>query len=288
VALPLGDASPPAGNLPLGAGPTSVPRNRDLEQAVLAVFRDLPAGASAVFQNLGGPDRVELNPLVQVPAANTIKLPIMIEVLREEQAGLISLDDQQTITRQRVVGGTGVLQNQIGRTLTTRAVLETAIAFSDNVGGNVLLNVVGIPNVNATMQNLGYSQTRVSRPFMDSDDQRRGLDNISSARDMTAMLQAIYEGKLISPAASAEMLRMLRLRGRQTDPALDYVGRRLSPRPTIAHLNGSFTGVRNETAIIEGDGRAYILTIFLRGQTDETAAEDAIARASAEVWNAMR
>jgi hypothetical protein len=80
---------------------------------------------------------------------------------------------------------------------------------------------------------------------------------------------------------------MLRLRGQQTDPVLDYVGRRLTPRPTIAHLNGSFTGIRNEAAIVEQDGRAYVLTIFLRGQIDEAAAEEAIARASEQVLGAV-
>ncbi len=131
------------------------------------------------------------------------------------------------------------------------------------------------------MRTLGYPQTRLARPFMDLDAQRRGLDNLTSARDMTAMLQAIYEGKIISPAASAEMLRLLRLLGLQNDPGLDYIGRRL--KPSIAHLNGSFTGIRNEAASIEAEGRRYILTVFLRGQPDESAAEDAIARASEQV-----
>ncbi len=290
---PIGTGAPPpttplVGVPPSGLSPTTAPRNRELEQAVLAAFQGLPPGASAVFQNLNGPDRVELDPIVQVPSASVIKLPIMIEVLRQEAEGTISLDAQHTITRQRVVGGTGILQNQVGRTLTTRELLEIAIAYSDNVGGNLLVNVVGMPNVNNTMRTLGYPQTRLARPFMDLDAQRRGLDNLTSARDMTAMLQAIYEGKVISPAASAEMLRLLRLRGLQNDPTLDYVGRRLSPRPSIAHLNGSFTGIRNEAAIIETEGRPYILTIFLRGQSDESAAEDAIARASEQIWHAVR
>ena len=65
------------------------------------------------------------------------------------------------------------------------------------------------------------------------------------------------------------------------------VGRRLSPRPTIAHVNGAFTGIRNEASIIEQDGRAYVLTLYLRGQNNEQAAEVAIARASEQILNVV-
>jgi beta-lactamase class A len=287
----LAKAAPPNAAAPAAAPPaaSSTPaRNRELEQAVLTSFEGLPRGASAVFQSLNGPERVELDAVVQAPAASTIKLPIMIEVMRQAQEGMVSLNEPHTITRDRVVGGTGVLQNQVGRTLTMREVLETAITRSDNVGGNLLVGIVGMQSVNQTMRSLGYPQTRISRAFMDTEAQRRGLENLTSARDMAAMLQAIYEGSLVSPAASAEMLRMLKVRGEQNDRGLDFIGRRLNPRPTIAHLNGSFTGIRNEAAIVEQDGRAYVLTIFLRGQTDEAAAEEAIARASEQIWNAVR
>jgi serine/threonine-protein kinase len=282
-----GPAHAAAALVPTGAPPTAVAANPVLERAVAGVFERLPNGSSAVFQNLTGPERVEHDAVVQVPAASTIKLAVMIEVMRQEYETLIAWDQQYTITRNMVVGGTGVLQNQVGRTLTTRELLETAIVESDNVAGNQLVRLVGIPNVNETMRALGFAETRLGRPFMDLEAQRRGLDNQSSARDAAGMLQRMYEGRLVSPAASEEMLRLLRLRGERTEPNLDYIGRRLAPRPTIAHVNGTFTGVRNEVALIEQDGRAYVLTLFLRGQGNEQAAEAAIARASEQIRNAV-
>jgi serine/threonine-protein kinase len=270
-----------------GPGPTAPAVNRALEQSVAGVLERLPSGSSAVFQSLRGPERVEHDAAVQVPAASTVKLAVMIEVMRQEHERLISWDQPHTITRNMVVDGTGVLQNQVGRTLTTRELLETAIVESDNVAGNQLVRLVGMPNVNETMRVLGFADTRLGRPFMDVEAQRRGLDNQFSARDAAGILQQIYEGRLISPAASEEMLRLLRLRGERTEPTLDYIGRRLSPRPTIAHVNGSLAGVRNEAAIIEQDGRAYILIILLRGQNNEQAAEAAIARASEQIRTAV-
>jgi beta-lactamase class A len=272
----------PATLVALAATPTPE-ANRAQEQAVAAVFGQLPPVAAAVYRNLSGPERAELDAAVQVPAASTIKLPIMIEVFRQVEAGRLTLSQAHTVTRNQVVGGTGILQNQVGRTLSTLELVETSLIYSDNVGGNMLTNLVGMESVNATMRELGFTQTRLARQFMDLEAQRRGLDNLTSAGDMAEMLSRIHRGQLVSPAASAEMQRILRLRGERREPGLDFLGRHLSPRPNLAHLNGTLAGVRNEAGIIEANGRAFVLTILLRGQTNEPGAEEAIARAAASI-----
>ena len=49
------------------------------------------------------------------------------------------------------------------------------------------------------------------------------------------MLARIKGSDLISREASTEMLRILELRGRRTDPSLDFIGRHLvsCPRNTV-------------------------------------------------------
>ncbi len=101
------------------------------------------------------------------------------------------------------------------------------------------------------------------------------------------MLRDIYLGQLIGPSASAEMMRILRLRGEQTGPALDSMGQKLIPRPDIAHISGNLVGVHNDAGIIQSAGHAYLLSIFLHNQTDDSAAQDAIADASAEIFAAV-
>ena len=267
--------------------PAPVTQDPALDQAVMGIFQGLPSGASAVFWNLTGPGKAEMNATAQVPSASTIKLPLMIEVLRQAEQGRISLTQQHTITDDMVVGGTGILQGQVGRTLTTQQVLETTITYSDNVGANLLLDVAGMENVNSTMQQLGFPSTRFARRLMDVEAQRRGLENMTSARDLAEMLRRIYLGQLISPSTSAEMMRILRLRGQQTGPALDSLGTRLSPRPDIAHISGNLVGVHNDAGIIQSGGHAYLLSIFLHDQRDDSAAQEAIGDASARIFSAV-
>jgi beta-lactamase class A len=122
---------------------------------------------------------------------------------------------------------------------------------------------------------------------MDTAAQQRGLENLTTARDMSDMLTRIYRGQMISDSASREMLRILTLRSARTDPAFDYLGRQLVPRPTIAHLNGTLTGVRDDAGIIEDQHKAFVVAIFTRGQQDESGAEDAIASATHRISDAL-
>src|SRR5204862_536345 len=82
---------------------------------------------------------------------------------------------------------------------------------------------------------------------------------------------------LASPQASAEMLRMLEMRGEIRDPSLDFLGRRLNPRPTIAHLNGTLDGVRNDAGIVDLGTSSALVVILLHDQANESPAEDAVA-----------
>ena len=249
-----------------------------------AIFARLPKPSNAAFESLVSREHAELDSQAEVPSASIIKLPIMIATLRQIGAGKLSASTPLTVQRDQVVGGSGVLQGQVGRTLTTTELLETTLSYSDNTGGNMLTDAIGgLAVVNATMAELGFEHTHMRRRLMDTQAQQRGLENTVSAADVVNMLKQIWSGDLLSKADSAEMLRILRLRGKITDPSLDFVGRHLTPRPTIAHLNGTLAAVRNDAAIIELSKSPFIVVMLLHDQHNEPAAEEAIARSTAAI-----
>jgi beta-lactamase class A len=224
---------------------------------------------------------VEIDSQAAVPAASTIKLPLMITVFRAIEDGRVSSTQRHTVRSADVVGGAGVLQAQVGRSLTTIELLETTLLYSDNTGANMLVNGIGgLDAVNSSMAALGYDHTRMRRAMMDFDAQRAGLENTTSAAELADMLWRIYHRTLITRGSSEEMLRILRARGRVTDVSLDFVGRRLRPRPSIAHLNGTLPGIRNDAGIIEYERSRFIVVILLHRQPNESAAEQSIADAA--------
>jgi beta-lactamase class A len=264
------------------------PADDRLAAQVRAILARLPPQRTAVFQSLTRSVRVDLDSAAEVPSASTIKLPLMIATYRQIEAGKLSLTQRFTVRADQVVGGAGVLQGQVGRSLTLMSLLETTLTYSDNTGSNMLIDAVGgLDVVNATMADLGFQHTHMRRLLMDVRAQARGLENTTSAADLSEMLLRVRSGELISPEASADMLRILELRGRQTDPSLDYLGRHLLPRPALAHLNGTLDHVRNDAGIVELEDRPFILVALLHDQPNDTAAEEAIARAAADIRAAV-
>jgi beta-lactamase class A len=260
-----------------------------LADQIKAVLERMPQPRTATFQSLSSPLQVDLDAHTEVVSASTIKLPLMISIYHEIAAGHLSSTQRFTVTAADVVGGAGILHGQVGHSLTTTELLETTLTYSDNTGGNMLLNAIGgLEVVNTTLAGLGFAHTHVQRMLMDTAAQARGLENTTSAADLATMLTQIKRGDLISPEASAEMLRILELRGRQTDPSLDFLGRHLAPRPTIAHLNGTLVHVRNDAGIVELPDQPFVFVALLHDQTNDTVAEEAIARAAADVTALIR
>jgi beta-lactamase class A len=261
-----------------------------LEEQIKRILDKLPKQRTAVFQSLARPPvRVDLDAQTEVPSASTIKLPLMIAVYHEIEAGRLTPTERHTVRKDQVVGGAGVLQGQVGLSLSTTELLETTLTYSDNTGANMLIEAVGgLKVVKDTMEELGFQQTHMQRLLMDVQAQERGLENMISAADLASMLMQIDKGALISRAASAEMLRILELRGRKTDPSLDFLGRHLVPRPTIAHLNGTLVNVRNDAGIVELGNQRFILVALLHDQGNDAAAEEAIAHAAEDVSAAVR
>src|SRR5207244_10129874 len=114
-------------------------------------------------------------------AASTIKLSLLIELLREAETNDIDLSKQVTIRAKDVVGGTGDLQNQVGRTLTLNELAHQMILKSDNVAANLLVDIVGMANVNKSAQANNFPNTFFRRHMLDIAAEAAGVENVTSA-----------------------------------------------------------------------------------------------------------
>ena len=83
------------------------------------------------------------------------------------------------------------------------------VDVSDNSATNVLIDRVGMENVNALMDSLGLSHTRLRRKMMDVKAAGEGRENISTPREMMTLLEAIYQGKVLNKEMTDDFLKML-------------------------------------------------------------------------------
>jgi beta-lactamase class A len=250
------------------------------EQVEAAMAQVVPNG-SAVYIGPGG--RVVARYQASTPrvAASTIKLALVLEAFRQEAAGTLDLSTTYTVRQADVVGGTGILQGQVGRTLSLRDLAGLAILYSDNVAANVLLDHVGMEAVNANMRNLGFSGTYFERKMLDTVAEQRGKENWTTADDLAGLLQGISDRTLLSPAISDQVMALLTQRGKRD---LDWIGRGLPAGTLFSHLNGTLDHVRNDAGIVGvPTGENYILAVCQDQLADPTAGEHAIAELARQV-----
>jgi len=280
VALPSPAASP-------GVAVERSAAALEMERAVGEALDELLKGGSAAFFAGEGADRVSVlrGADERRVSASTIKLALLLEVLREEALGELDLGEPYTIKHADVVGGTGELQNQVGKTLPYREIVRLMVTKSDNVATNVLLRKIGksveaagMDRVNVLMADLGFPATRFERTMLDTAAQQQGRENYTSAHDLARMLEGITRGTMLadfSPKISEQALKLLEERGRGDK---DWLGLRLETGWSLAHINGTLETVRNDAGIITGPaGQQAILAICLDRLTSAPDGERRIA-----------
>lgn len=197
----------------------------DAETALYA--RHLPSGREVAVR----PDRV-MNTL------SVIKLAAMVRAYQQAEAGLLDLDARRTMTPDRVRGGSGLLQTfRPGLRPTVRDLVTQMIVTSDNTATDMVLEEVGLADVNHMLDSLGYRETRfrmttgeifaaVDRRLArarEEDGDAFDADRVvfefegdstvwlgrSTPRETVRLLAQIHGGELASAEHSREMVEIL-------------------------------------------------------------------------------
>jgi len=211
--------------------------------------KDLGSGRGAVLDG----DR-------ELPAASLYKLPILFAVF---EAGL-NMGEALPITDEAREYDSGTLELGVGETLTVAEALERMVTISDNTAAVMLGSRAGGGRVNADIAALGMDSTHYSLERM-----------TTSAADMLHFLDLLAHGKMVSPAASADMVHLL-LRQR----VKDRLPRLLPAGVEVAHKTGNLPGTVNDVGIIYGPTSTFAIAALVSDTTDESGAATGIAQAA--------
>src|SRR5712692_4484059 len=126
------------------------------------------------------------------------------------------------------------------------------IALSDNTGTNLVLEEIGIGSTAATMEKLGYPNTKIHAKVFRRDtsvfperSKKFGLGSTTAA-EMVRLCEALHRRQLVSPQACEEMLEHLR-----ACEDKDKFPRFLPQGTKIAFKTGSLAETRTAAGIIE-------------------------------------
>lgn len=236
------------------------------------------------------------------PTASMIKLPVLLELFRQVEAGQTSLDETIPLRDEDRVGGGGLLRHlSLGLALSVRDHAFLMMSISDNWSTNVLIERVGIDNVNATLDRLGFPRTRLKNriDFAHVWDDPDHL-GVGTPREFAEMMELVHHRRVLSPASCEEMLRAMGGIG------ADRIGRYLpinafaaelrerglleGPDVRIAGKTGSLIGIRGHTAVVWGDTCDFSLAVMTDGSRDPSFGYDhdgilAIARVGKAVYD---
>lgn len=210
------------------------------------------------------------------PQASSIKIAVLAELYRQSQQGKLKLTDSYTVNASDLVPDSDIMGGLTpGVTkLTLRDVATMMVAVSDNSATNVLIDRVGMDNVNALMTSLGLKHTLLRRKMMDLKAAGEGRENVSTPKEMATLLEQIYRGKVLNKEMIDDFFKVL------STHKDSWIPRYLPEGLKMANKPGALEGVRNDSGVIFVENRPYIICVMTTYLRRESDGEEAIARVS--------
>ena len=247
------------------------------EDAVLARIAGFPGTVTLYAKNLDTGAAFGIHETDPVRTASTIKLPILCTIFDQVAAGKAKWTDPITIRPEDKVSGSGIIGSELsdGVQLPLRDVANLMIVLSDNSATNLILERFTADAVNAYLDRIGIRTTRSMRKIRGDgtelkaaegwsaagrlpENQKYGI-GVSTPRDMVTILERLDKGEIVSPAASAEILAILKR-------CQDGAGvRRKLPGVTIANKTGALDALRSEVALVYSRGGKIAMAITVDG-----------------------
>lgn len=251
-----------------------------LETAIHDVDQHLDGVMGVAIEDLNTGDQFVLHENDVFAQASSIKIAVLAELYLRAQQGKLKLADLYTVQASDLVPDSdimGGLTPGVTR-ITLRDLATMMVAVSDNSATNVLIDRVGMDNVNAMLDALGLTHTRLRRKMMDLDAAKQGRENISTPREMMLLLDAIYHDKVLNKESTSDFFKML------STNKDSWIPRDLPADVKSANKPGALEGVRNDSGIVFVEGRPYVICVMTAFLHNERDGEQAISKVSLAAW----
>jgi beta-lactamase class A len=251
-----------------------------LEANIHEIDQHLDGVMGVAIEDLNTGDQFFLHENEVFAQASSIKIAVLAELYRQAQQGRLKLADLYTVQASDLVADSNIMGGLTpGVTrLTLRDLATMMVAVSDNSATNVLIDRIGMENVNAMLDSQGLTHTRLRRKMMDLEAAKHGRENISTPREMLTLLAALYRGKVLNKDTESDFFTMLST-GKDS-----WIPRDLPADLKIADKPGALEAVRNDSGIVFVEGRPYVICVMTAYLENERDGEDAISKVSLEAW----
>ena len=222
-------------------------------------------GAQVIDLSTG--DRIGVNDTLTFPQGSAIKIPLLIELYRQDGAGQLKLTTRVPVRQTDRTGGSGLLLN-LGDGTSELSLGDLAmfmITVSDNTATNMLIDRVGMDRVNALTRELGVPQVKLQRKMIRPKESAAGNENIATPTAAATIMAKIASCELpMSKERCGELRRLLEIPKGGPIEASVPEGVRVAWKP------GDIEGVNTAWGLVDLPGRPYVVV----GMVNYSDAED--------------
>lgn len=222
---------------------------------------------------------VDINGDEVFPTASIIKLPVLFQIFRRAEKGLLNLNDKIALANYYVTAGSGYLQySPLGTSKSYRQLASLMIQESDNTATNMLLSSIGGMNeLDHEMKRWGLKATSLSNWLPDLDG-----TNVSTPKELGTLLYNIGNTDLLSIKTRAEIIDIMsHVRNR------NLIQAGLPDDVVFVHKTGDIGTMLGDAGVVAlPDGRKYIIAIMVKRPWNSFAAKEFIIEASKITYNA--
>lgn len=221
---------------------------------------------------------VDINADKEYPTASIIKIPILFQLYKRAEMGLINLTDKMSIEEYYLTGGSGFLQYKpVGTNLPIYNLAQLMIQESDNTATNMILSTVGGTNsLNRVLRSWGFSQTHMSDLLPDLYG-----TNVSTPKDIGTMLYNIDNPDFLTLKSRANIVNIM---SHVKNRFLIQAG--LPNSAEFIHKSGDIGTMLGDAGIVMlPDGRKYVIVIMVKRPWNNYSAKEFIVKASEITYN---
>ena len=226
-------------------------------------------------------------------AASTIKVPVLVGVFGAIHEGRVTTESRLHVRNRFLsvhdgqpyrVGAdrdaNSAVHANIGRTMKIRELAHHMISTSSNLATNLLVDLVGVKDIQGTLDSLGINGIEFHRGVEDERAWEAGLNNRVTANGLLEILRRIAEKRAFSEEASEQMLAIL-----HDQEFKSGIPAGLPDTARVAHKTGEISSVAHDAGIVFlPDREPYVIVILTEWDTGTGGRSETIARISKQVY----
>ncbi len=200
-------------------------------------------------------------------SASMIKVFILAKAMEDVRNGAMDMNEPLILDAENKVGGAGVIAGYAsGTSFSLDKIMRLMITESDNTATNMLIDRLGMDNINEYIKRNGYHDTILQRKMMDMQAVKEGRENYTSVNDLGNFFVKLYKHELVGYEQDEKMIEYLK---RQSDTECFPSA---LPNSIIAHKTGELIGLYDDGGIIYTGNKNIVLVIMTESYSSRNIA----------------